>query len=249
MWNRALLKQNAKDALRGRYWRSFLVCLVLAFLGVGSTAGNAAGSGVRRDVQEYYNAYGFNGLSDRVIGLISVTMLLVCLLALAWVFFVVNPLDVGRSRYFMENRSGATPYATVWSVFQGSYLNVVKVQALTALKIMLGSILIIPGIYWAYCYTLVPYLLAENPTLSAGRAMELSKNMMYGDKWNYFVLQTSFIGWALLAVLTFGIGGFFLQPSLQATYAEFYAAMRAKAFAANLTDPNELAGFVDRGMC
>ena len=35
-----------------------------------------------------------------------------------------------------------------------------------------------------------------------------------------------------LCVFTFGIGGFFLEPYMQATYAEFYAAMRSKALKA-----------------
>ena len=36
--------------------------------------------------------------------------------------------------------------------------------------------------------------------------MELSKQMMDGEKWNTFVLQLSFIGWYLLCSITFGIG-------------------------------------------
>lgn len=36
MWTRSLLKQNAKDALRGRYWRSFLLCFLLTLLGIGN---------------------------------------------------------------------------------------------------------------------------------------------------------------------------------------------------------------------
>ena len=33
MWTRKLLKTNAKQALQGRYWRSFWICLVLSFVG------------------------------------------------------------------------------------------------------------------------------------------------------------------------------------------------------------------------
>ena len=94
---------------------------------------------------------------------------------------------------------------------------------------------------WEYCYELVPYLLAENPYMSATRAMELSKEMMEGEKWNFFILKLSFFGWLLLCVFTFGIGGFFLEPYMQATYAEFYAAMRSKALAMGMTTTDELA--------
>ena len=102
----------------------------------------------------------------------------------------------------------------------------------------------VPGVYWSYCYALVPYLLAENPYMTATRAMELSKEMMEGEKWNYFVLQLSFFGWLLLCAFTLGIGGFFLEPYMQATYAEFYAAMRSKALATGMSTTDELGGFV-----
>ena len=129
--------------------------------------------------------------------------------------------------------------------FRYPYGNPIVVQLLTDLKIALGYfLLIVPGIYWTYCYMLVPYLLAENPYMSATRAMELSKEMMEGEKWNFFILKLSFFGWLLLCVFTFGIGGFFLEPYMQATYAEFYAAMRSKALAMGMTTTDELGGFV-----
>ena len=59
-----------------------------------------------------------------------------------------------------------------------------------------------------------------------------------------FILKLSFFGWLLLCVFTFGIGGFFLEPYMQATYAEFYAAMRSKALAMGMTTTDELGGFV-----
>ena len=152
---------------------------------------------------------------------------------------------VGRCRYFMESRQSPTPISTLFSVFQTPYLNVVKVSFLTSLKISVGLLLfVVPGIYWTYSYAMVPYLLAENPYLTTTRAMELSKEMMYGEKFHYFVLHLSFLGWILLSVLTFGIGSFFLVPYTSATHAEFYAAMRAKALARGLTTTEELGGFV-----
>ena len=39
MWTRELLKTNAKQALQGRYWRSFWICLVLSFVGLGGAGG------------------------------------------------------------------------------------------------------------------------------------------------------------------------------------------------------------------
>ena len=231
MWTRELLKTNAKQALQGRYWRSFWICLVLSFVGLGG-AGVNSGSAAQQAV-------------STATGAILVGMLIGSIAALCWALFVVYPLNVGRCRYFMESRQSLTPVSTVVSAFRRPYGNPIVVQLLTDLKIALGFLLlIVPGIYWEYCYELVPYLLAENPYMSATRAMELSKEMMEGEKWNFFILKLSFFGWLLLCVFTFGIGGFFLEPYMQATYAEFYAAMRSKALAMGMTTTDELGGFV-----
>jgi len=74
--------------------------------------------------------------------------------------------------------------------------------------------------------------------------MQLSKDIMDGEKFHYFVLGLSFAGWILLCMFTLGIGYFFLEPYRQATNAEFYAAMRSKALAQGLTTIEELGGFV-----
>ena len=110
----------------------------------------------------------------------------------------------------MESRQSLTPSPPSSAPSAAPTANPIVVQLLTDLKIALGFLLlIVPGIYWEYCYELVPYLLAENPYMSATRAMELSKEMMEGEKWNFFILKLSFFGWLLLCVFTFGIGGFF----------------------------------------
>ena len=45
---------------------------------------------------------------------------------------------------------------------------------------------------------------------------------MVGHKWRLFVLQLSFLGWDILASLSFGIGNLWLTPYKNATYAAFY---------------------------
>lgn len=248
MWTCGMLKANARQALQGRYWRSFWVTLVLALLG-GGTGGvtmnyniNNMGSSPEQTAEQVY------GMSSTMLALAPILLsvgLMLLVFSILWSAFLSAPLQVGGCRYFMESRQAPSPFSTLFSVFRTPYLNVVKVQFLTNLKISVGFLLlVIPGIYWTYCYALVPYLLAENPYLTTPRAMELSKQMMYGEKIHYFVLQLSFIGWYLLCMLTLGIGLFFLNPYTQATFAEFYAAMRAKALAQGLAGTDELGGFV-----
>ncbi|MBQ2829458.1 MAG: DUF975 family protein [Oscillospiraceae bacterium] len=81
---------------------------------------------------------------------------------------------------------------------------------------------IIPGIVAGYSYAMTPYILAENPEMEPKDAIRASKEMMIGNRWRLFCLEISFIGWSLLASLTFGIGYFVLTPYQQAAQAAFY---------------------------
>ena len=52
--------------------------------------------------------------------------------------------------------------------------------------------------------------------------MALSKKMMDGHKGRLFCLDISFIGWYLLACLTFGLGMLFLTPYVLSARAAFF---------------------------
>lgn len=114
--------------------------------------------------------------------------------------------------------------------------------ALTASGViyMAGSILVLIK---TLSYSMTPYILTDNPGIGYERALKLSIAMAYGHKWQMFVLYLSFIGWALLAVLTFGIGMLFLNPYIQATRAQLYVKLRDSAISSGLTTPEEMRMF------
>ena len=90
-----------------------------------------------------------------------------------------------------------------------------------------SSLLIVPGIVKSYEYMMIPYLLAEDPSMSREEAFAKSKAMMDGNKWNAFVLDLSFIGWNLLGACTFGILTFlYVNPYQYYTEAELYHVLR-----------------------
>ena len=81
-----------------------------------------------------------------------------------------------------------------------------------------------------YSYFLVPYIMAENPSLKANEAITLSRRMMQGHKWECFKLNLSFLGWDVLRILTMGLLGiFFVAPYKSMTYAEYYARVREES--------------------
>ena len=68
----------------------------------------------------------------------------------------------------------------------------------------------------------------ERPELSANEAIDLSKAMMKGHKFDLFWLGLSFIGWGVLTILTAGIGIFWLMPYMYTAYAAFYQDVKAE---------------------
>ena len=88
-------------------------------------------------------------------------------------------------------------------------------------------LLIVPGIVKAYAYAMTPYILVERPELSVNEAIGLSRRMMKGRKFDLFYLHLSFIGWALLCILTLGIGFLWLYPYMMTAQAAFYCDVKA----------------------
>lgn len=145
--------------------------------------------------------------------------------------FITAPLETGASRYFLESTQERLNFGNLFYAFtSGKYGNIVFVNFLRSLFLFLWSLLlVIPGIVMGYAYSMVPYLLAENPALDYRRALSLSKDMTQGHKWEIFVLELSFIGWFLLGALACGLGTLFVNPYYHSTRAQLYVALRGVA--------------------
>ena len=92
--------------------------------------------------------------------------------------------------------------------------------------IMVGGILLVVSLIWegikSLNYSLVWYILKDNPEMSAKDIVKKSEMLMKNNKWNIFYLQLTFIGWAILNVFTFGIGTLWLAPYIIITSICFY---------------------------
>ena len=92
-----------------------------------------------------------------------------------------------------------------------------------------ATLFIIPGIIKGFAYSMVPYILAENPNLSPKQIINISCRMTKGYKLKIFFTSLSFIGWYLLGAMAFGIGTVFVVPYERATFAQLYLAIRSDA--------------------
>lgn len=98
-------------------------------------------------------------------------------------------------------------------------------------------LLIIPGIIASFRYVMAYYILRDHPEISSMEAIRRSKALMVGHKWRFFVLGLTFIGWALLSLLTLGIGFLWLNPYIQVTTAHFYDDLLARQERATMAFP------------
>jgi hypothetical protein len=224
MWERAVLKANAKRVLSGTYWISFAACLVAGLL-AGGSSGASSGSGASNVISNGTHTVG----PDFAVLLLGVTTFAV-LIGVAIAIFFSSPVQAGLKYFFIRTPYGDTSFGNLFAAFKsGRYLSVVKTMFFTNLYIFLWSLLfVVPGIVKAYQYRMVPYLITEDPSLATEQALELSRRMTDGEKGAMFVLDLSFIGWGLLATLTFGIGFLFLAPYIEATQAQLYYALKPK---------------------
>ena len=89
------------------------------------------------------------------------------------------------------------------------------IRFIISMSIYVGFIILAIG--WSQA----PYIIVEN-NIGVIESMKISMKMMKGYKLKYFTLGLSFIGWAILSILTLGIGFLWLIPYINLTFANFY---------------------------
>ena len=91
---------------------------------------------------------------------------------------------------------------------------------------LLGMIVYVTALIYliikSLAYTLTSYILNDEPSLKAKEIVEKSEQLMKGNKGRYILFSLSFIGWSILAVITFGLGYFWLLPYVQIATLKFY---------------------------
>lgn len=152
----------------------------------------------------------------------------VILFSLFW-FFIANTYKVISRRMFLEGRvyKKVPLKKFVFLLRVKKWWNASKVMFITFVYEFFWSLTIIGGFIKRYSYFLVPYILAENPTIKSRDAIKLSRDMMNGYKFKCFILELSFIWWRLLGIITLGISDiFFTDAYISSTFCEFYVDIR-----------------------
>jgi len=144
-------------------------------------------------------------------------------------FILALPLTWGFQTLFLGAVRGGE--ATAKDMFEGYnkelFSRVLTTTLLYYVYVFLWSLLLlIPGCIKAYSYAMTPYILKDNPEMKNNAAIEESMRMMDGHKLELFLLDLSFIGWAILSILTCCIGFLWLVPYMNMARVNFYEDLK-----------------------
>ena len=230
--DRPALKGRAKALVTGSKPSPIWVGLVYLLLAIVVSWLSTRIIGISLTAQEftnYYNAilsgdydYIYNLLIPRLPSLAACLVNLALQLVMAVVFagFVLFLMNTVR-------RTGAC-FGNLLDGF-GMFGRIILLNILTNLFVMLWSLLfVIPGIIAAYRYRMALYLLLDHPEMSVMQCIRQSKQMMKGHKGELFVMDLSFLGWAILESIP--VFGYAVQvwttPYISMSYVLYYEALR-----------------------
>lgn len=215
-------------AFKKNYVSAVVVALLMGIFGTVSGESSA------RRVSENSDIYSGNLFNVGMItGLLAGIATVVILIVLVAKVFVGNLLKMGGYRFFILNQTAQPGIGTLLDGFRsGYYVNIVLTMFLRDLFTTLWSLLlVVPGIVKHYEYLMVPYIIAENPAMDYKEAFQISKQMMDGEKMEAFIMDLSFLGWYLLSAVTCGLLAiFYVNPYVQASFAEMYTFNKQKAY-------------------
>jgi uncharacterized membrane protein len=210
------LKANARESLKGNWGVAIIAALIAGTF-------SASGTGVSSSGAEEVD---FSALEQFTSTEILTTLAVfggIILFGLIVSVLISALISVGYAQFNLDLIDGVKPKIVTMFSKGKQVWTAICANILVFLRVLLGTILfIVPGIIASYKYSMVNYIIAENPGISAREALEMSKEMMKGNKLRLFFFSLSFFGWALVVVLTLGIAAIWVIPYMQASLAAFY---------------------------
>ncbi|WP_129045578.1 DUF975 family protein [Companilactobacillus metriopterae] len=225
----ASLKSSAKEILHGNWSKGIILNIIptlyYIFVGIGTVAYTST--------YNYYDPQSATNSTNSAFGIIVSILLGILTSGIVFVF-----IDWLNTKNAPETPFKSAFVAFTKDYFAGSFF----IQLLNYIWVLLWSILlIVPGVIKAIAYSQAMFIYKD--AVESGNTSDhyrdyitKSRQMMDGNKWRYFVLQLSFLGWDILAWLTLGIGYIWLAPYKSATFAAFYLDLKENQNTAEIID-------------
>ena len=209
------VKANARESLKGHWGVAILASIIT---GAFSVSGSFTSSGSEEA--------DFSQLAEFTSQELLTTIAVfggVILLGLIISLVISSLVSIGYAQFNIDLIDGVEPKIITLFSKGKQVWTAIKANILVFIRITVGFIfLIIPGIVAVFRYSMVNYVIAENPGISAREALEMSNEIMKGNKLRLFFFGLSFLGSILLVVITLGIAAIWVIPYMNAAYAGFY---------------------------
>ena len=214
-------RAQAREALKGKWVQAAIAGLIASILG-GSI---------------FYQGYTSSGASTATeaeaeaaavtLGIILIGIAIFAIVGAVYIL-IGSIVGLGYAKFNLALFENDTAdFKTIFSE-RSRYKDCFKLYVIQYLYIAIGMLLlVVPGVIAYYANIMAPYIMVDNPQMSAMEAIKASQSMMKGNKWRLFCLSWSFIGWDILAILTMGIGHLALCPYVEAACAAFYRDLKA----------------------
>lgn len=187
------LKVQAKESLKGNWGNA--IGIILVYLAISFGIGLVAG----------------------ILGIENKTVLNIISLIVTALF------EFGLLSFYLKtSRNEKVEIEELWSKTNMFLPYIIASVIIGFFTFAWSLLLIIPGIIAAIRYSMTYLVMLDNPEMSAMDALNESKRLMDGHKMDYFLLQLSFLGWAILGIFTFGILYLWLIPYISVAQCNFY---------------------------
>lgn len=237
------IRENAREALTGKWGKGALI--TLAYFAIAFIIGLIQG------------LFEENSVMSSLLGIVSVIIEVPMSLGLVYAFMKLKRgeevkafdfLDMGFSNF---GRSWKIALRTllklilpIIGIVVGILLMSGSLVSFTAeaiigssgkgslVLLVVGIVVYIASLIWmavaSLLYSLTSNIAYDNPDMTALEVVNESARMMKGNRWKIFLLELSFIGWAILCVFTLGIGYLWLVPYMQVALVCFYEHLLGK---------------------
>jgi uncharacterized membrane protein len=140
---------------------------------------------------------------------------------------ISGPFSLGLCKYHLATARRENPaYETMYDGFRDfkrAFITYILSSVYITLRLLL---LIIPGIIATLNFTLVYFILLDDPTITSNDAILKSKKMMYGHRKQLFYMNLIFLGLIIASIFTLFIGLLWLMPYIYVSYSIFYEDVR-----------------------
>lgn len=233
MINRAEIKYEAKSILRTARVNPYIMTLLM--IGIGYALNRVVDlvqSGslfYSYELQREYLTIALSGDAEALARLLETVPedTAMSFFFSVLVTLVTLVLNGGFYIYCMGVRRGAEmPYSTLADGL-GVAGKLIWCEIQMAVRVFLWSLLFfIPGVVALYRYRFAIYNILTDDSVSAGEAIWRSCRQTRGMKWQLFMLDLSFVGWSILASVTFGLLDIWLTPYMTMCDLAYYERAR-----------------------